>query len=140
LESAVTKTTCEDRGQSLVLDWTQTGFNQDLELFGFSVELAPAEQVPYDAQAVINATTATAYGSGLYSGGMYSGGTASGLFILDISTLGTLVIGADDIPIEDRGRTMQITWSQSGFDQDMELFGYSIRFAPAEAEMASDAP
>jgi hypothetical protein len=27
-----------------------------------------------------------------------------------------------------------VDWSQSGLDEDMEIFGYSIRFYPAEEE------
>lgn len=100
-----------------MLDWKQSGNDQDLELYGFSVEFAPGEQVAYDSSA------ATAGG---------------GVFVLDTSTLGSLIQGMDDTPIEERGRTMQVTWSQSGFDQDMEIFGYSLRFAPAEADMAPD--
>jgi hypothetical protein len=34
----------------------------------------------------------------------------------------------------DRGRSIQIDWSQAGLDQDVELYGFSVRFAPAETE------
>jgi len=36
--------------------------------------------------------------------------------------------------IEDRGRSIILDWSVSGLNQDMEIFGYSIRFFPAEEE------
>lgn len=139
IDSAVTKTIVEDIGQGLTLTWTQTGNNQDLESYGFGVELAPAEMVAYDAQ-VINVGALIAYGAGIYGSGPYSGisGSLNGIFILDISTLGSLLVGLTDTTFQERGRSMQITWTQSGFNQDLETFGYGVRFAPAEAEMASD--
>jgi len=140
LFAASTRTTCEDVGQSLVLKWSQGGFDQDLELFGFAVELTPTESVAYDAQQV-DLATLLAYSTGLYGSGTYGGpGGITGIFILDLSTLGTLSISTEDIPIIDRGRNIQITLSQSGFNQDLEDFGFGIRFAPAEAELASDNP
>ena len=46
--------------------------------------------------------------------------------------------GADfnyvELPIAERGRSIMVQWSQGGSNQDMELFGYSIRFFPAEEE------
>ena len=36
--------------------------------------------------------------------------------------------------IEDRGRSIIVDWSQSGLNEDMEIFGYSIRYFPAEEE------
>lgn len=56
-------------------------------------------------------------------------------FTLDSSALGasTQFVYAET-PIAERGRSIQLSWSVSGANQDMELFGYSIRFAPAEFE------
>ena len=56
-------------------------------------------------------------------------------FILDTDVLN----GGNDFNyaetiIEDRGRGIIIEWSQAGQDQDMEIYGYSIRFYPAEDE------
>ena len=36
--------------------------------------------------------------------------------------------------IEDRGRSIMVQWSQGGAGEDMELYGYSIRFYPAEQQ------
>lgn len=55
-------------------------------------------------------------------------------FTLDISVLGGTGFAYDEETIEDRGRSIIMQWSQSGNDQDMELFGYSVRFAPGEIE------
>lgn len=137
IDSAVTKTIVQGVGQGLSLTWTEAGLDQDLEIYGFSVELAPAESVALDAQ-VINTQLLTAYGSGNYSGGGYGASGNSGIFILDISTLGSLIAGIDESPIAERGRSIQITWTQAGLDQDMEIFGFGVRVAPAETEMAPD--
>lgn len=59
------------------------------------------------------------------------------------AVIGTFVIGTDVIgseadtkyveaPIEDRGRGLQVEWRQSGVNQDMEILGYAIRYAPGE--------
>src|SRR3990167_1603428 len=59
------------------------------------------------------------------------------------AVIGTFVIGTDKIgsaaatryierPIEDRGRGIQVEWRQSGANQDMEILGYAIRYAPGE--------
>ena len=53
--------------------------------------------------------------------------------------LGTDVLGDSDFNyteniIEDRGRSIFLDWSQAGADQDMELYGYSVRFYPSEEE------
>ena len=55
-------------------------------------------------------------------------------FTLDTSVLGGLGFAYDEQTIEDRGRSIIVSWSNSGLDQDMELFGYSIRLFPAEPE------
>ena len=34
--------------------------------------------------------------------------------------------------IEDRGRSISIQWDQTGLNETMELFGYSVRFYQAE--------
>lgn len=39
-----------------------------------------------------------------------------------------------ETPIEDRGRALELTWEQGGADQDMEIFGYAVRYKPAETE------
>lgn len=57
-------------------------------------------------------------------------------FILDTSILGGSGVAIMETPIEERGRTITLTWTQGGQDQDMELFGYSIRYAPAETDSA----
>lgn len=36
----------EDRGRSLIIDWSQGGLNEDMEIFGFSVRFFPAEEEP----------------------------------------------------------------------------------------------
>ena len=53
--------------------------------------------------------------------------------------MGTDVIGSEadtkyiEAPIEDRGRGLQVEWRQSGVNQDMEILGYAIRYAPGES-------
>lgn len=54
-------------------------------------------------------------------------------FILDTDVLG----GASEFNyhetiIEDRGRSIIVDWSQTTGGTDIEIFGYSIRFYPAE--------
>jgi hypothetical protein len=54
-------------------------------------------------------------------------------FTLDTSTLGGADFNyAENPEINDRGRSIMVQWDQSGLNQDMELFGYSIRYLPAE--------
>ena len=55
-------------------------------------------------------------------------------FILDTSTLGGIEFNYAETIIEDRGRSITLDWSQPGLDQDMEIYGYSIRFFAAEDE------
>ena len=55
-------------------------------------------------------------------------------FVLDTDILGGSDFNFVEAPFGDRGRSIMIEWSQGGSDQDMELFGYSIRYFPAEAE------
>lgn len=55
-------------------------------------------------------------------------------FILDTSRLGGSEFNYVETIIEDRGRSIILDWSQSGLNQDLEIYGYSIRFYPAEEE------
>jgi hypothetical protein len=55
-------------------------------------------------------------------------------FTLDVSTLGGSGFAYDEETIEDRGRSIVISWSESGNDEDMEILGYSVRFTPGESE------
>ena len=55
-------------------------------------------------------------------------------FILDTDVLGGADFNYVELPIAERGRSIMIQWSQGGGNQDLELFGYSIRFFPAEEE------
>ena len=53
--------------------------------------------------------------------------------------LGTDVLGGSDFNfaetiIQDMGRSIMVQWSQSGSGEDMELYGYSVRFYPAEQQ------
>ena len=57
-------------------------------------------------------------------------------FIMDTSVLAGSGIAMLETPIEERGRTIQLTWTQGGLDQDLELFGYTVRYAPAELDSA----
>lgn len=56
-------------------------------------------------------------------------------FILDTDVLdpGITFAFAEHI-IEDRGRAITISWSQTGLAQDLEILGYSVRFWPAEEQ------
>ena len=56
------------------------------------------------------------------------------LFVLDQSALGGNGFNYHESVFEDRTRSIQLTWTQSGLDQDMELFGYSVRFDPGDPE------
>jgi hypothetical protein len=55
-------------------------------------------------------------------------------FVLDTSVLGGSDFNYQETIIEDRGRSIIVDWSQPGLNEDMEIFGYSIRFYPAEEE------
>ena len=55
-------------------------------------------------------------------------------FTLGISTLGGTGFAYQESIIEDRGRSLEIEWVSDAVDEDMELFGYSIRFFPTESE------
>ena len=53
--------------------------------------------------------------------------------------IGTSLIGSESgttivpTPIGDRGRAIQLAWSQGGVDQDFELYGYALAYAPGES-------
>jgi len=54
-------------------------------------------------------------------------------FTLDTSTLGGSDFDyAENPELTDRGRSIQLQWDQGGANQDLELFGYSVRYTPAE--------
>lgn len=53
-------------------------------------------------------------------------------FIMDTSVLGGGDFNFAETPIEDRGRSISLQYDQTGLNQDCELFGYSVRYAPAE--------
>lgn len=55
-------------------------------------------------------------------------------FVLDQSTLGGTGFAYQETIIADRGRSIEIEWKNDAADEDMELFGYSIRFYPTESE------
>ena len=55
-------------------------------------------------------------------------------FILDTDVLGGSDFNYAETIIADRGRSIMVQWSQSGSGEDMELYGYSIRFYPAEQQ------
>ena len=54
-------------------------------------------------------------------------------FTWDVSVWGGSDFNYFENPdINDRGRSIMIQWDQAGKNQDLELFGYSIRYSPAE--------
>jgi hypothetical protein len=53
-------------------------------------------------------------------------------FFLDSSVLGGADFNYFETIIEDRGRSIMLQWDQTGLNQVMELFGYSVRYYPAE--------
>ena len=55
-------------------------------------------------------------------------------FILDTDVLGGSDFNYAETIIEDRGRSIMVQWSQGGAGEDMELYGYSIRFYPGEQQ------
>ena len=55
-------------------------------------------------------------------------------FVLDTDVLGGSDFNFVDLPFAEKGRSIMVEWSQNGAGQDMELFGYSIRYFPAEVE------
>ena len=55
-------------------------------------------------------------------------------FTLDESVFGSEGLTFQETIIEGRGRGIQLSWTQTGADQDLELLGFSVRFAAAEPE------
>jgi hypothetical protein len=55
-------------------------------------------------------------------------------FILGSSQLGGSGFAYTETTFEDRGRSIVVEWSQSGANQDMELYGFAIRFAAGDEE------
>lgn len=53
-------------------------------------------------------------------------------FILDTSVLAGSDFNYVETPIEDRGRSICLQYDQTGLNQDAEIFGYSVRYEPAE--------
>ncbi len=53
-------------------------------------------------------------------------------FILDTSVLDGAPVSYIETIIEDRGRNIQLSWTQSGTSQDVEIYGYGLRYMPAE--------
>lgn len=54
-------------------------------------------------------------------------------FQLDISTLSGENLNYVDTIFVERGRSIQVEWSQGGANQDMQLHGFAVRAVPAEA-------
>lgn len=131
------ETPLQERGQTIQVEWVQAGVNQDLRLHGYAVRAVPGEVMEVDFPLPNAASTAfSAYGIGLYGVGLYGSGTlgtGSGVFILDISTLGgSPAVSNVHTPFQERGRSIQLEWVQSGSNQDMRLHGYAVRGVPAE--------
>lgn len=57
---------------------------------------------------------------------------SGGTFVLDTSTLGGGGYGKAVTPCVGIGRSIQITWSQGGNNQDMEIVGYAVEYTVAE--------
>ena len=54
-------------------------------------------------------------------------------------TLDSTILGADgafydEQTVEDRGRGCSVEWTSGEVDEEMILFGYAIRYYPAEVE------
>lgn len=63
---------------------------------------------------------------------MLGGGAVLDSFVLDTDVLGGGALAYAENIIEDRGRGIQLTYSQTGANQDMEIYGFGIRLAQAE--------
>ena len=103
------ETPLQEHGTSIQLEWEQGGADQDIQLHGYAIRAVRGESMATDAPA-----------------------TASGTFILDISRLEGLGHNFVSVPLEGRGRSIQIEWSQPGANQDMQLLGYSVRAVKGE--------
>lgn len=130
------ETPLQERGQTIQMEWVQAGSNQDIRLHGYAVRGVPGEVMENDFPVPIISTAALSYyGSGLYGSGLYGVGSlaGSGLFILDLSTLGgSPAVSSVHVPFQDRGRSIQVEWVQSGGGQDIRLHGWAVRGVPAE--------
>lgn len=61
------------------------------------------------------------------------GGAVLGSFVLGTDKLGTAAKHQYvESPIEDRGRSIQLQWSQGGSSQDFRPLGYAVRYTPTE--------
>lgn len=136
------ETPLQERGQTIQVEWVQAGANQDIRLHGYAVRGVPGEIMEVDFPVPnVASTSISIYGSGLYGTGLYGASAVlSGFFILDISTLGgSPAISSVHVPFQDRGRSVQVEWVQSGSNQDMRLHGYAIRGVPAEVHSMEQA-
>lgn len=150
------ETPLQERGQTITVEWVQAGANQDIRLHGYAVRGVPGEIMEIDdplpnvavaCESLFGTGTfgsdpfgtcvtgPSLYGMGLYGSGIYGRRSLTGLsfFILDTSVLGgSPAISSVHVPFQDRGRSVQLEWIQSGSNQDMRLHGYAIRGVPAE--------
>lgn len=61
------------------------------------------------------------------------GGAVLGVFIMGTDTLAGSDFNYHENPeIQGRGRSIFLDWTQGGLEEDMEIFGYSIRYREAE--------
>lgn len=130
------ETPFQEVGQTVQVEWVQAGASQDIRLHGYAVRGVPAEVMETDIPAPITGSTGalSIYGVGAYGSGAYGRGAGTArFFILDVSTLGgNPAQSSVHIPFQERGRTVQVEWSQSGGNQDMRVHGYAIRGVPGE--------
>lgn len=56
------------------------------------------------------------------------------LFILDASVLDGAGFFYAETTLIDRGRSVSLEWSNGADNSDLELFGYSIRYAEGDPE------
>jgi hypothetical protein len=63
-----------------------------------------------------------------------AGARLDSTFILDTSIFGGADFTYHESIFEDRGRSITLQWEQAGLNQDLEVFGYSVRNYPAEDE------
>ena len=130
------ETPFQDVGQTVQVEWVQDGADQDLRLHGYAVRGVPGEvmETDFPIPAVTSTGALSYYGLGIYGSSMYGVGLGTGgFFVLDTSVLGG-AIGQSSVhlPFQERGRSIQVEWVQSGGNQDMRLHGYTIRGVPGE--------
>jgi hypothetical protein len=63
---------------------------------------------------------------------MVGGGAVLDTFVLDVDRLAGNEYDYVETIIEDRGRSIQLSWTQAGVNQDMEIYGHAVRAAVAE--------